>query len=212
MNMPNTQRSNTAWILFLMLVCLVALGALGLSIKNTIDMKRQAVSLATLQLRSVVLSAQPFKLELDQLRVIAGNQTDLKPLLAALEKTSATGIPSARQLFLDFQTAAAASLIAEQERPSLGVLNDLASRVAATAVAVSMEAGLNPFDSEVSPYVLQAQTALQNGDIQKAVEIVSQLSPEASVAFADWLTSARGLLETRDALDKATNLMLKTSG
>lgn len=191
---------------------LSSLVALGLSIKNTLDARQHMMALATLQLRSAILTSESYDLELAQLRMLAASRPDVKPLLATLEKRSSTGIPTSRQLLLDFKTAAAASLIAEQERPSLGFLNDLTSRVAATAVAVSMEAGFNPFDSEISPLVVQAEEALRGGHVQEAIDIVSQLPVDASAAFADWKTNATDLLEVEGALAQLCKQVLDKAG
>ena len=195
-----TSKSRVATLLIPLLISALAVAALSVAWESKLNARRNIISLATLQLRSAIVASRPYSIEFGYFEELAGDRAELQPATAVLAKNAADGMPSLGQLLVDFKTAAATSLIAEQDNPSLGFMNGLTSRVAATAVAISMEAGANPFRSTVTPAIAEAEMALRSGDVGKAMETVSALPPELSAPFAVWTVKAKERIDVENAM------------
>jgi hypothetical protein len=124
---------------------------------------------------------------------------DLTGAPPALTKYAATPPPTEAQLRLAFPAAQRAALAAEQPDPTQAPFAD---RVWEKAQAlVTVRRGNEVVVGNQSAVALEvAKTALDAGDLGKAVAALSQLADAPKKAMAGWLADAQSLLAARAAL------------
>lgn len=197
------RRKSSGWSMAVALVALIlAVAALVLSWQTYAIGKRNVAALSALQLRSVALSSRPFGDELRFLREATAGRPDLKGALDSLAQLESSGLPSLQALDEQFRKATAAALVAEQSRPSLGMLNSLTSHIAAAAVVIGMEAGSNPLDSVVTPAITSAEGFLQEGQLAQSIAAINDVPAEFATNFDAWKASAEARVAAEQALDE----------
>ncbi len=206
-------RKNFNWgMLIACLALIVGAVALVLNWQTRVENQKNLAALSVLQLRAAVLSSRPYDAELRYLADISRGDAGLHGALAKLAPLDLTGLPSLQSLDEQFHKAAAAALLAEQSRPSLGVLDSVTSRIAATAVAIGMEAGSNPFESTLTPVISSAEGFLLAGQVTQAVEAINGIPAEFAPHFEDWKSAAESRIAAQAALDELVRKLISDPG
>lgn len=202
MEKQDTQKNFNWGLLVACLALLIGVVALVMNWHTRVGNNRNLAALSVLQLRVAVLSSHPYDAELRYLTDISQGVDGVDGALAKLTPLELTGLPSLQSLDEQFQKAAAAAILAEQSRPSLGVLDSVTSRIAATAVAIGMEAGSNPFESTLTPAISSAEGFLLAGQISQAVEAINGIPAEFASHFDDWKSAAESRIAAETALNE----------
>jgi hypothetical protein len=117
--------------------------------------------------------------------------------LAALEPSSATGVPTLGSLAQDFKRVASAALDAAAEQPDASVLDRLMA--GARSVVRLRKTHYAADDTSAEATLARMEAALKDGDIGEVLAQSKRLPPKAAAAAAGWL----GQLEARHGADKA---------
>ncbi|MBC8270042.1 MAG: hypothetical protein H8E36_14960 [Rhodospirillaceae bacterium] len=182
----------------------VAQSSAGDAAANALAQKQvqaQTLVLAVGHLRETLRSSAPFAPALDALKALAQGDPDIMRGVKELAPYGKTGIATMDSLRREYISAADA--IAAAAPPSVssedvlgGVLTTIKS-----LVSVRKEGGLDSIDANASP-ATKARARLDEGDLEGAVAILSELvGPQASAA-APWLERARARLMAETALSR----------
>jgi hypothetical protein len=117
--------------------------------------------------------------------------------LAALDHSSATGVPTLGTLAKEFNGVASAALDAEAEQPDASVLDRLMA--GARSVVRLRKTHYTADDASVEATLARMEAALKDGNLGEVLAQSKRLPPKAAGAAAGWLNR----LEARYAADKA---------
>ncbi|MBL4690473.1 MAG: hypothetical protein JKY68_03280, partial [Rhodospirillales bacterium] len=133
--------------------------------------------LAVSNLRQVLTTNDPFEKALDALRVLAGDNPDIKAAVVLLAKSAATGIPTRPALNQRFVAIAGKIVQASRVAKETGWLDRVGNRLASLATWRRIDGkGKNfPIDAMVAA----AESELMAGDLKAAVTTVGRISVNA---------------------------------
>ncbi len=156
--------------------------------------------LATGDLTAALGSALPFAPVLDTVRGVAGEDAEIESALARLAPFAATGVPTLDGLKARFPAAANAIVRAAPAAEDSDWIDETVTRLSQLVTIRRTGGAIDP--ASLDGRLVEAESALVNGDLARAVAIVEALMPEAQGAGrADaWLRDARARAEADDAL------------
>lgn len=131
--------------------------------------------------------------ELDAVRIAAAGSVDL----AALDRSSRTGVPTLGALAQEFRGVANAAVDAENERADASVLDRLMA--GARSIVRLRKASHEPDDMSVEAILGRMESALKDGRIGDVLAQGKRLPPKAALAAEGWLRK----LEARYTADRA---------
>ena len=156
--------------------------------------------LATGELSAALGSSRPFAPALDALRGIAGEDPEIESALVRLTPFAATGVPTLDGLSARFPEAANAIV---RTTPATEDSDWIDETVTKLSQLVTIRRTGGAIDAEsLDGRLVEAETALNAGDLGRAIAIVGALMPagaEAGIA-KPWLRDARARAEADDAL------------
>ena len=156
--------------------------------------------LATGELTAALGSSRPFAPALDALRGIAGEDPEIESALVRLTPFAATGVPTLDGLSARFPKAANAIV---RTTPATEDSDWIDETVTKLSQLVTIRRTGGAIDAEsLDGRLVEAETALNAGDLGRAIAIVGALMPagtEAGIA-KPWLRDARARAEADDAL------------
>ena len=156
--------------------------------------------LATGELTAALGSSRPFVPALDALRGIAGEDPEIESALVRLTPFAATGVPTLDGLSARFPEAANAIV---RTTPATEDSDWIDETVTKLSQLVTIRRTGGAIDAEsLDGRLVEAETALNAGDLGRAIAIVGALMPagaEAGIA-KPWLRDARARAEADDAL------------
>ena len=156
--------------------------------------------LATGELTAALGSSRPFVPALDALRGIAGEDPEIESALVRLTPFAATGVPTLDGLSARFPKAANAIV---RTTPATEDSDWIDETVTKLSQLVTIRRTGGAIDAEsLDGRLVEAETALNVGDLGRAIAIVGALMPagaEAGIA-KPWLRDARARAEADDAL------------
>ena len=156
--------------------------------------------LATGELSAALGSSRPFAPALDALRGIAGEDPEIESVLVRLTPFAATGVPTLDGLSARFPEAANAIV---RTTPATEDSDWIDETVTKLSQLVTIRRTGGAIDSaSLDGRLVEAETALNAGDLGRAIAIVGALMPagaEAGIA-KPWLRDARARAEADDAL------------
>ena len=156
--------------------------------------------LATGELSAALGSSRPFAPALDALRGIAGEDPEIESALVRLTPFAATGVPTLDGLSARFPKAANAIV---RTTPATEDSDWIDETVTKLSQLVTIRRTGGAIDAEsLDGRLVEAETALNAGDLGRAIAIVGALMPagaEAGIA-KPWLRDARARAEADDAL------------
>ena len=156
--------------------------------------------LATGELSAALGSSRPFAPALDALRGIAGEDPEIESVLVRLTPFAATGVPTLDGLSARFPEAANAIV---RTTPATEESDWIDETVTKLSQLVTIRRTGGAIDAEsLDGRLVEAETALNAGDLGRAIAIVGALMPagaEAGIA-KPWLRDARARAEADDAL------------
>ena len=156
--------------------------------------------LATGDLTAALGSARPFAPVLDAVRGVAGEDAEIESALARLAPFAATGVPTLDGLKARFPAAANAIVRAAPAAEDSDWIDETVTRLSQLVTIRRTGGAIDP--ASLDGRLVEAESALAEGDLARAVAIVEALMPEAQGAGrADaWLRDARARAEADDAL------------
>ena len=156
--------------------------------------------LATGDLTAALGSARPFAPVLDAFRGVAGEDPDIESALARLAPFAATGVPTLDGLKSRFPAAANAIVRAAPAAEDSDWIDETVTRLSQLVTIRRTGGAIDP--ASLDGRLVEAESALVDGDLARAVSIVEALMPEAQGGGrADaWLRDARARAEADDAL------------
>ena len=156
--------------------------------------------LATGDLTAALGSARPFAPVLDAVRGVAGEDAEIESALARLAPFAATGVPTLDGLKARFPAAANAIVRAAPAAEDSDWIDETVTRLSQLVTIRRTGGAIDP--ASLDGRLVEAQSALVDGDLARAVAIVEALMPEAQGGGrADaWLRDARARAEADDAL------------
>lgn len=156
--------------------------------------------LATGDLTAALGSARPFAPVLDAVRGVAGEDAEIESALARLTPFAATGVPTLDGLKARFPAAANAIVRAAPAAEDSDWIDETVTRLSQLVTIRRTGGAVDP--ASLDGRLVEAESALVDGDLARAVGIVEALMPEARGAErADaWLRDARARAEADDAL------------
>ena len=156
--------------------------------------------LATGELTAALGSSRPFVPALDALRGIAGEDPEIESALVRLTPFAATGVPTLDGLSARFPEAANAIV---RTTPATEDSDWIDETVTKLSQLVTIRRTGGAIDAEsLDGRLVEAETALNAGDLGRAIAIVGALMPagaEAGIA-KPWLRDARARAEADDTL------------
>ena len=156
--------------------------------------------LATGELSAALGSSRPFAPALDALRGIAGEDPEIESALVRLTPFAATGVPTLDGLSARFPEAANAIV---RTTPAIEDSDWIDETVTKLSQLVTIRRTGGAIDAEsLDGRLVEAETALNAGDLGRAIAIVGALMPagaEAGIA-KPWLRDARARAEADDTL------------
>ena len=156
--------------------------------------------LATGELTAALGSSRPFAPALDAFRGIAGEDPEIESALVRLTPFAATGVPTLDGLSARFPKAANAIV---RTTPATEDSDWIDETVTKLSQLVTIRRTGGAIDAEsLDGRLVEAETALNAGDLGRAIAIVGALMPagaEAGIA-KPWLRDARARAEADDAL------------
>ena len=165
-----------------------------------VDGRLVTLVLATGELSAALGSSRPFAPALDALRGIAGEDPEIESALVRLTPFAATGVPTLDGLSARFPEAANAIV---RVTPAIEDSDWIDETVTKLSQLVTIRRTGGAIDAEsLDGRLLEAETALNAGDLGRAIAIVGALMPagaEAGIA-KPWLRDARARAEADDAL------------
>lgn len=156
--------------------------------------------LATGDLTAALGSARPFAPVLDTVRGVAGEDAEIESALARLAPFAATGVPTLDGLKARFPAAANAIVRAAPAAEDSDWIDETVTRLSQLVTIRRTGGAIDP--ASLDGRLVEAESALVDGDLARAVGIVEALIPEAQGGGrADaWLRDARARAEADDAL------------
>ena len=165
-----------------------------------VDGRLVTLVLATGELTAALGSSRPFAPALDALRGIAGEDPEIESALVRLTPFAATGVPTLDGLSARFPEAANAIV---RTTPAIEDSDWIDETVTKLSQLVTIRRTGGAIDAEsLDGRLVEAETALNAGDLGRAIAIVGALMPagaEAGIA-KPWLRDARARAEADDAL------------
>ena len=165
-----------------------------------VDGRLVTLVLATGELTAALGSSRPFAPALDALRGIAGEDPEIESALVRLTPFAATGVPTLDGLSARFPKAANAIV---RTTPAIEDSDWIDETVTKLSQLVTIRRTGGAIDAEsLDGRLVEAETALNAGDLGRAIAIVGALMPagaEAGIA-KPWLRDARARAEADDAL------------
>jgi hypothetical protein len=155
--------------------------------------RRVLLALELANLKRALDRGDSYAHELEAVRKAAAGTVDL----AALDRTSATGVPALGALTQDFRRVANAAIDAEHERADASVLDRLIA--GARSVVHVRKAQHDASDMSVEAIVGRMEHALKEDDLGEVLAQAERLPPKAAHAAEDWLHK----VEARHAADRA---------
>ena len=156
--------------------------------------------LATGELTAALGSSRPFAPALDAFRGIAGEDPEIESALVRLTPFAATGVPTLDGLSARFPKAANAIV---RTTPATEDSDWIDETVTKLSQLVTIRRTGGAIDAEsLDGRLVEAETALNAGDLGRAIAIVGALMPagaEAGIA-KPWLRDARARAEADDVL------------
>ena len=156
--------------------------------------------LVTGELTAALGSSRPFAPALDALRGIAGEDPEIESALVRLTPFAATGVPTLDGLSARFPKAANAIV---RTTPAIEDSDWIDETVTKLSQLVTIRRTGGAIDAEsLDGRLVEAETALNAGDLGRAIAIVGALMPagaEAGIA-KPWLRDARARAEADDTL------------
>ena len=156
--------------------------------------------LATGDLTAALGSARPFAPVLDTFRGIAGEDPEIESALERLAPFAATGVPTLDGLKSRFPAAANAIVRAAPAAEDSDWIDETVTRLSQLVTIRRTGGAIDP--ASLDGRLVEAESALVEGDLVRAVAIVEALIPEAQGAerAESWLRDARSRAEVDDAL------------
>ena len=157
----------------------------------------QALILAIGQLRAASLHEGPFTLALQGVTALAAQDATLAQAVAVLEKHAARGVKSLARLQAGFPAAAGAVARAglrDHDGDVLGATLDNLRRLVSVRRTDGAEA------TSVDGLLTEAQRALDENDLARAVAAMNKLEDAALAAASDWLNAAKARLAVDGAV------------
>jgi hypothetical protein len=155
--------------------------------------QRVLLALEIANLKRALERGDSYARELAAVRKAAGGAIDL----AALDPSSATGVPTLGTLTQEFKRVAGTALDAEAEQPDASVLDRLVA--GARSVVRLRKTHHTADDTSAEATLARMEAALKDGNIGEALAQSKRLPPKAAKAAEGWLNR----LEARHAADKA---------
>jgi hypothetical protein len=155
--------------------------------------QRVLLALEVANLKRALERGDSYARELEAAKKAAGGSIDL----AALARSSTTGVPTLGALVQDFKRVSGAALDAEAEQPDASVLDRLMA--GARTVVRLRKTHYTPDDTSAEATLARMEAALKDGNIGEALAQGKRLPPKAAAAAAPWLSR----LEARYAADRA---------
>ena len=156
--------------------------------------------LATGDLTAALASARPFAPVLDAFRGVAGEDPEIESALARLAPFAATGVPTLDGLKSRFPAAANAIVRAAPAAEDSDWIDETVTRLSQLVTIRRTGGAIDP--ASLDGRLVEAESALVDGDLARAVTVVDVLMPEAQGAgrAESWLRDARARAEADDAL------------
>jgi hypothetical protein len=161
--------------------------------ERTASSRQVLLTLELASLKRALDRGDSYVRELDAVRRAAAGSIDL----AALDRSSHTGLPTLGALAQDFRRIANAATDAEREQPDASVLDRLMA--GARSVVRLRKASHDADDMSVEATLGRMESALKDGNVGEVLAQGKRLPPKAALAAEDWLRK----LEARHAADRA---------
>lgn len=167
--------------------------------RRAADLRGQALSLATAQMRQQVNAGAAFAVPLQAVLSLLDGDADAALGLAPLEPYAVSGIPTRDQLSARFPQEAA-------EARAAAALPADADWIDETVIAVTSLVSVTPIPGEegetgsVDGRLARAAHRVVNGDLDQAVSVLQGMEGPAAAAIADWLADAEARLAAEAAL------------
>ena len=156
--------------------------------------------LATGDLTAALGSARPFAPVLDTLRGVAGEDAEIESALTGLAPFAATGVPTLDGLKARFPKAANAIVRGAAATEDSDWIDETVTRLSQLVTIRRTGGAIDP--ESLDGRLVEAESALAAGDLERAIAIVEALVREAGEAGSagPWLRDARARAAADDAL------------
>lgn len=143
------------------------------------------------QLQDAIRNGRPFDKELS---VLATLRPDLKPVIAPIAPQAALGIASLESLMQHFESSIHPALSGDNQENSFSA--NLQSLIKIRKIGEDQQGN----DDEA--ILARAESAIQKGNVARALQEVNALSTQAAPQFSHWKKQASYYLQAQSILDK----------
>lgn len=175
------------------------LDAQNSSTKNKIDSMLSSLVVFG-QLKDAINNGDSYDMELNQLKKITENNSQIGNIITALETNSSSGITTLAQLKTKFTPLIKQALINKNENHMLRILHKFI-----TIRKVGEQVG-----SDDESVLSRAEIKLSQDDLSSTLNELEQLSPQAKEVFDNWSIDAQNLLDSHANLYKLQLMLTQT--
>ena len=168
--------------------------------QSAADGRLVTLVLATGELTAALGSSRPFAPTLDTLRAIAGEDPEIETALARLAPFAATGVPTLDGLSARFPKAASAIVRATPAGDEGDWIDETVTRLSQLVTIRKTGGAIDP--ASLDGRLVEAESALKAGDLERAIAIVEPFVRNAAEAGSaePWLRDARARSKADAAL------------
>ncbi len=161
--------------------------------------KVRAFLLAVVQLRTAAHAGRSFSGELEILKNLKLDDTDLSEAITGLSEAAKKGVPSLSQLRQEFTVLAGAIVQAENLPKGKGLMDRTLARLAQT---LKWRRTDDFNGTDVEAIVARAERSLGRSDLADAVAELKTLTAAPATKAAPWLKNAEALISVNNFLDR----------
>lgn len=174
-----------------------AASAAGTQISNG-DASNMASALAVAALERALQDEQPFEVELNAIKGVAGDNAAFdNAALTKLAEYAVTGLASETSLMGQFDGLLEAALVADLKGEGTSVLDKFIGNAKSI---ISIRKTGNVDGNSAEAVLARMEVAVQAKDLSAAVETGNALEGPAKKVFENWLTSATSRLAAKDLM------------
>ena len=145
--------------------------------------------LAVLKLREALRSSAPFSSDLNELKKLSEDRSEIMKLIHVLEPDMKRGIPTLAVLRSQFESLASRIIRAGNGAAGKGWVGQTLDRL--TSLVSIRKSGGNIKGTDVESIVARAEAILETADLPNALNTLDKLPDIAKAAAANWMAVAK---------------------
>lgn len=166
-----------------------------------------ALSLAVEQTRMAILrSSASFEPAVAGIAAVVGGDAEAQRLVAALRPLAKSGVPTMRQLNVEFGFVAGAALVVSALPAETSWVSQTLARFTGWTAQIGSQLPIEAYSPVTRQALEKAYAALQRDDLKGALDALKGVDAGAMVTLQPWIASAERRAAAEDALSRLSEL------